>query len=54
MRLLHHSGLKSVVKAKMAQSNSQVSKGGISVKTGQDSIHELIIRKVNPEEVDKP
>ena len=35
--------LKSVVKAKIAQNNSQVSEGGITVKPGQDSIHELII-----------
>ena len=39
--------LKSVVKAKIAQNNSQVSEGGITVKPGQDSIHELIIWKVN-------
>ena len=32
----------------MAQNNSQVSEGGITVKPGQDSIHELIIWKVNP------
>ena len=32
----------------MAQNNSQVSKGGVTVKPGQDSIHELIIWKVNP------
>ena len=38
----------SVVKAKIAQNNSQVSEGGITVKPGQDSIHELIICKVNP------
>ena len=37
--------LKSVVKAKIAQNNG--SEGGITVKLGQDSIHELIIRKVN-------
>ena len=35
--------LKSVVKAKIAQNNSQVSEGGIVVKPGQGSIHELII-----------
>ena len=35
--------LKLVVKAKIAQNNSQVSEGGITVKPGQDSIHELII-----------
>ena len=35
--------LKSVVKAKIAQNNSQNSEGGITVKPGQDSIHELII-----------
>ena len=40
--------LKSVVKAKIAQNNSQVSEGGITVKTGKDSTHELIIWKVNP------
>ena len=40
--------LKGVVKAKIAQNNSQVSEGGITVKPGQDSIHELIICKVNP------
>ena len=39
--------LKSVVKAKIAQTNSQVSEGGITVKPGQDSIHEWIIWKVN-------
>ena len=32
----------------MAQNNSQVSEGGITVKSGQDSIHKLIIWKVNP------
>ena len=37
--------LKSVVKAKIAQNNSQVSEEGISVNPGQDSIHELIIWK---------
>ena len=36
------------MKAKIAQNNSQVSEGGITVKPGQDSIHELIILKVNP------
>ena len=40
--------LRGVVKAKIAQNNSQVSEGGITVKQGQDSIHELIIWKVNP------
>ena len=35
--------LKGVVKAKIAQNNSQGSEGGITVKPGQDSIHELII-----------
>ena len=40
--------LKGVVKAKIAQTNSQVSEGGITVKPGQDPIHELIILKVNP------
>ena len=33
---------------KIVQNNSQVSEGGITVKPGQDSIHELIIWKVNP------
>ena len=40
--------LKRVVKAKITQNNSQVSAGGmieITVKPGQDSIHELIIEK---------
>ena len=45
IRLKH---LKGVVKAKIAQNNSQVCEGGITVKPGQDSIHELIIWKVNP------
>ena len=39
------------MKAKVAQNNLQVSAGGmtgITVKPGQDSIHELIIWKVNP------
>ena len=40
--------LKRAVKAKIAQTNSQVSEGGITVKPGQDFIHELIILKVNP------
>ena len=40
--------LKRAVKAKIAQTNSQVSQGGISVKPAQDFIHELIILKVNP------
>ena len=40
--------LKGVVKAKIAQNNSQVSEGRITVKQSQDSIHELIIWKVNP------
>ena len=40
--------LKSAVKAKIAQNNSQVSEGGITVKPGKDSTHELIIWKVNP------
>ena len=39
--------LNSVVKAKIAQNNSQVSEGGITVKPGNDSTHELIIWKVN-------
>ena len=40
--------LKRAVKAKIAQTNSQVSQGGISVKPAHDFIHELIILKVNP------
>ena len=43
--------MKSVVKAKIAQNNSQGSEGGmtgITVKPVQDSIHELIIWRVNP------
>ena len=40
--------LKGAMKAKIAQNNSHVSEGGITVKPGQDSIHELIISKVNP------
>ena len=35
--------LKSVVKAKIAQTDSQVSEGETTVKPGGDSIHELII-----------
>ena len=35
------------MKAKVAQINSQVSEGGITVKPGQESIPELIIWKVN-------
>ena len=35
------------MKAKIAQNNSQVSEEGITVNQGQDSIHELIIWKVN-------
>ena len=35
--------LKSVAKAKITKNNLQVSEGGIKVKPGQDSIHELII-----------
>ena len=31
------------MKAKIAQNNSKVSEGRITVKPGQDSIHELII-----------
>ena len=41
--LKHHISLKGVVKAKIAQDNAQISEGGITVKLGQDSIHELII-----------
>ena len=37
--------LKSVVKAKIAKNDSQVSEGGINVKPGQDSNHELIITR---------
>ena len=44
--ILHE--LKCAVKAKIAQNNSQLSEGGITVKPGQDSIHELINWKVNP------
>ena len=40
--------MKRVVKAKIAQNNSQGSDGGINVKPGQDSNHGLIIWKVNP------
>ena len=40
--------LKGVVKAKIAQDNSQISEGGITVKPGQDSIHELNIWKAEP------
>ena len=38
------------MKTKIAQNNSQVSEGGVTVKPGQDSssIHELIIWKENP------
>ena len=35
--------LKGAVKAKIVQDNLQASEGGITVKPGQDSIHELII-----------
>ena len=35
--------LKSVVKAKIAHNNSQVSEGGMTVKPGKDFTHELII-----------
>ena len=35
--------LKGVVQAKIAQNNLQASEGGITIKPGQDSIHELII-----------
>ena len=37
--------LKSVVKAKVAQNDSQVSEGGINVKPAKDPNHELIIWK---------
>ena len=46
--LKHHISLKGVVKAKIAQDNAQISEGGITVKLGQDSIHELIIWKAEP------
>ena len=39
--------LKSAAKVKIAQNNSPVAEGGITAKPGQDSIHELIIWKVN-------
>ena len=35
--------LKGELKAKIAQNNLQISERGITVKPGQDSIHELII-----------
>ena len=35
--------LKGVVQVKIAQNNLQASEGGITIKPGQDSIHELII-----------
>ena len=35
-------------KRRLAQNNSPVSEGGITVEPSQDSIHELIIWKVNP------
>ena len=35
--------MKGVVKAKIANNNSQASEGGITIKPGQHSIHELII-----------
>ena len=40
--------LKSAVKAKITQTDWQVSEGETTVKPGRDSIHELIIWKVNP------
>ena len=40
--------LKSVVKAKIAQNNSQVSEGGIIVKPRQDSIHAWLFEKWLP------
>ena len=40
--------LKSAVKVKIAQTDSQVFEGETTVKPGRDSIHELIIWKVNP------
>ena len=49
IRLEHHISQHGAVKAKIAQTNSQVSEGGTTVKPGRDSIHELIIIwKVNP------
>ena len=48
IRLEHHISQHGAVKAKIAQTNSQVSEGGTTVKPGRDSIHELIIWKVNP------
>ena len=44
IRLKHHiSRTEKCWEVKIAQNNSQVSEGGITVKPGQDSIHELII-----------
>ena len=43
IRFQHHISQHSAVKAKIAQTNSQVSEGGTTVKPGRDSIHELII-----------
>ena len=43
IRLEHHISQHGAVKAKIAQTNSQVSEGGTTVKPGRDSIHELII-----------
>ena len=39
----HISQTESVMKEMIAQNNLQVSEGGITVKSGQDSIHELLI-----------
>ena len=48
-RLVHYiSRSKTFAKAKIAQNNSQVFEGEITVKPDQDSIHELTIKKVNP------
>ena len=45
-RLVHYiSRSKTFAKAKIAQNNSQVFEGGITVKPDQDSIHELTIKK---------
>ena len=43
IRFEHHISQHSAVKAKIAQTNSQVSEGGTTVKPGRDAIHELII-----------
>ena len=49
IRLKHHiSWTEWCCESEIAQNNLQVYEGGITVKPGQDSIHELIIWKVNP------